>query len=127
MRLSYWWRSMEAEAIAYFRACRLCNQNKDASRVAGEMSEKPHIPFRPWDSVVMDFCGPYHTQKGDSAAPNSVLVVACRLTTMAHFIACRADIDAKDLVDLFVDEVVRLHGIALDYRSDRDKLFRSAF
>ena len=106
-----------------------CNQNKDVRRVTGEMSEKPHIPFRPWDSVVMDFCGPYQTpkQKGKSTAPNSVLVVACRLTKMAHFIPCRSDMNAEDLADLFVDEVVRLHGIALDYRSDRDKLFRSAF
>ena len=130
MRMSYWWSGMEAEALAYTKACTTCNQNKDASKVAGEMSEKAHIPFRPWDSVVMDFCGPYHTPKtgkGQAAAPNSVLVVACRLTKMAHFIPCRDDMTAQDLADLFVDEVVRLHGIALDYRSDRDKLFRSAF
>jgi len=34
---------------------------------------------------------------------------------------------AIELADLFVDEIICRHGLALDYRSDRDKLFKSAF
>ena len=36
-------------------------------------------------------------------------------------------ITAKDLADLFMDHVIKHHGIGLEYRSDQDKLFKSAF
>ena len=46
---------------------------------------------------------------------------------MVHLIPCRYDMTAEQMADLFVDEIVRLHGIGLEYRSDMDKIFRSAF
>ena len=63
----------------------------------------------------------------DKHSQDSVLVVCCRLTKMCHFIPCESTITAEELADLFMDHVIKHHGIGLEYRSDQDKLFKSAF
>jgi hypothetical protein len=127
LSLGDWWQGMRNECSTAIKNCKICNQNKrDSSGSShGEMLEKPDIPLRPWDSVTMDFCGPYHPSvKG---GPDQVLTVVDRLTKMAHFIPCRTTDTAQMIADLFVDHVIKHHGLALDYRSDRDKIFRSKF
>ena len=46
---------------------------------------------------------------------------------MAHFIPINTDIDAIKLAEVFVNNIVRLHGIPKSIISDRDPRFVSAF
>ena len=50
-----------------------------------------------------------------------------RLTRSAHFIPVRIDYSMDRLVELYVDEIVRLHGVSLSIVSDRDPRFKSRF
>ena len=61
MALSYWWGEMKAEALAWAERCTVCARSKRAGKGLGEMAELPHLPTRPWDSVALDFCGPFQT------------------------------------------------------------------
>ena len=54
-----------------------------------------------------------------------IWVVVDRLTKMSHFIPCRKDMHAGQLGQLFLKEIIRLHGIPADIISDRDTLFTS--
>jgi hypothetical protein len=123
LQLSYFWKTMASETQRFCDSCGTCKKNKDKQQATGEMAEQPEIPARPWDSVAMDFCGPYQTENKD----NCVLIVVCRLTKMAHFIPCSQTRTAEELADLIITNVISKHGLALDYRSDRDTLFRSKF
>ena len=72
----------------------------------------------------MDFVSgfPLTQQKHDS-----VWVIVDRLTKSAHFIPVRIDYSMDRLPELYVDEIVRLHGVPLSIVSDRDPRFTSRF
>ena len=84
------------------------------------------IPIPQWklDNIAMDFVSglPLMQKKHDS-----VWVIIDRLTKLAHFIPVRIDYSMDRLAELYVDEIVRLHGVPLSIVSDRDPRFMSRF
>ena len=72
----------------------------------------------------MDFVSvlPFTQRKHDS-----VWVIVDKLTKSAHFIPVRIDYSLDRLAELYVDEIVRLHGVPLSIVSDRDPRFTLRF
>ncbi|GJP68707.1 hypothetical protein CLOP_g25370 [Closterium sp. NIES-67] len=65
-------------------------------------------PERPWQHVTMD----YVTELPAGPSGNdAILVVVDRLTKMAHFIACQQNITGEQTAQLFIANVIRLHGL----------------
>jgi len=60
-----------------------------------------------------------------SAGYATILVVIDRLTEMSHFIPCSKDLDARQFANLFIREIVRLHGLPHDIITHRGTLFTS--
>ena len=58
---------------------------------------------------------------------NASWVVVDRLTKLAHFLAIKTVFNTEQLADLYLKEIVRLHGIPLSIVSDRDTKFASQF
>jgi hypothetical protein len=58
---------------------------------------------------------------------DAIWVVVDRLTEQRHLVPCRTSVDARDLGDLFLQHVFRLHGLPLTITSDRAPQFASAF
>ena len=56
-----------------------------------------------------------------------VWVIVDRLTKSAHFLLVRLNYSMDRLTELYVNEIVRLHGIPLSIVSDRDPRFTSRF
>ena len=50
-----------------------------------------------------------------------------RLTKLAHFLPVRTDYALDKLTELYIREIVRLHGIPISIISDRDPRFTSRF
>ena len=72
----------------------------------------------------MDFITVLPKVKGNF---DSIFVVVNQLTTIAHLIPTRTTASTSDIAQLFVKEIVRLHGILARIISDRDAKFRSKF
>ena len=56
---------------------------------------------------------------------DSVWVVVDRLTKSAHFLPVNTTFNAYRLASIYVDEIVRLHGVPVSIVSDRDPKFLS--
>ena len=72
----------------------------------------------------MDFVtGLPKTFRGNDA----ILVVVDRLTKSAHFLPFKLGQSLEKLAKLYMDEIVRLHGIPSTITTDRDTRFTSHF
>ncbi|BBG93431.1 transposable element gene, partial [Prunus dulcis] len=82
------------------------------------------IPEWKWEHLTMDFVFklPRTRNKHDG-----VWVIVDRLTKSAHFLPVRANYTLNKLAQLFIDEIVRLHGVPVSITSDRDPRFTSRF
>ena len=58
---------------------------------------------------------------------NAIWVIVDRLTKSSHFILVRMDYSLDRLVELYVSETVRLHGVPVSIILDRDPWFTSRF
>lgn len=64
--------------------------------------------------------------------PNSngltvIMVVVDHLTKFGHFFPLKSDYDSKKIAEVFVHNIVKLHGMPLSVVSDHDKVFTSNF
>ena len=58
---------------------------------------------------------------------NAVWVIVDRLTKSAHFLGMKTTDTTETLSQLYIREVVRLHGVPLSIVSDRDSRFVARF
>jgi hypothetical protein len=78
-------------------------------------------PTRPWEWVSMDFILSLPEVDGY----DSVWVVCDMLTKEAHFLKMASTIIAEELLDRFMHDIFRLHGMPAVVVSDRDSKFTS--
>ena len=58
---------------------------------------------------------------------DAIWVIVDRLTKSAHFLPVRTKFSLDRLAELYINEIVRLHGIPVSIVSDRDPRFTSRF
>ena len=56
-----------------------------------------------------------------------IWVIVDRLTKSAHFLAIKNTNGANQLAQIYISEIVRLHGVPVSIVSDRDVKFTSEF
>ena len=81
------------------------------------------VPTGPWKSVSCDFI----VELPPSNGFDSVLVFVDRFTKMVHFAPCTKSTDAPGFARIFLDHVVKLHGLPESLVSDRGSVFTSRF
>ncbi|KAA0058528.1 DNA/RNA polymerases superfamily protein [Cucumis melo var. makuwa] len=98
LRSVYWWRNMKREVAEFVRW--------------------------KWESVSIDFItGLPRTLKGYTV----IWVVVDRLTKSAHFVPGKSTYIDSKWGQLYMTEIVRLHGVPVSIVSDRDAHFKSKF
>ena len=62
-----------------------------------------------------------------SRGHDAVWVIVDRLTKSAHFLAMRMNFTLEAFCRLYIQEIVRLHGVPVSIISDRDPKFTANF
>jgi hypothetical protein len=121
---SYWWNNMKKDIAKFVEQCAICQQVKaEHQRLAGTL-KLLLIPKWKWDEITMDFIlGLPKTPTGE----DFIWVGVDRLTKSAHFIPIKGKDPMDKLARLYVQNVVRLHGVPSAIISDRDSRFTSRF
>jgi hypothetical protein len=65
------------------------------------------IPLKPWDSIGMDFIGPFLESKDC----NYLWVIICHMTSMVHLIPVHTRMKASKLSWIYQQEIIQLHGL----------------
>jgi hypothetical protein len=122
IRYTYWWPGMKKDIAMYVQKCITCLKVKVEHRKPSGFLCQPEIPSWKWESITMDFVTKLPRT---SAGYDSIWVVVDRLTKSAHFLPIRETYSVAKLAQIYIDEIVRLHGVPIDIISDRDGRFVS--
>ena len=114
----------EKDISEYVSKCLTCQQVKVEHQVPSGLLNPLPIPQWKWDNITMDFVSgfPLTQRKYDT-----VRVIVDRLTKSAHFLSIRLNYSMDRLAELYVSEIVRLHGIPFSIVSYCDPRFTSRF
>ena len=122
LREHYWWRGMKKDVAKFVSSCLICQQVKaEHQRLAG-LLQSLSIPQWKWEKITIDFLvGLPRSQSGYDA----IWVIVDRLKKSA--LPMKNSDSIEKLAELYVKEIVRLHGTLVSIVSDRDPWFASRF
>src|ERR1700733_7468290 len=114
---------MEQTVHDYCDTCDVCMRAKGRKHKPYGLLLPLQTPKRPWSSIGMDFV----VELPESSGMTGVLVIVDRFTKMAHFVPVPGLPTAEATAELFINHVVRLHGVPEEVISDRGPQFVSHF
>jgi hypothetical protein len=120
LKVQFWWEKMREDIAGYVARCDTCQSVKAEHRRPTGLLQLLEIPMWKWDDISMDFIvGWPRTQKGN----DSIWVIVDRLTKVAHFLPVKANYGVSRLVELYVDNILKLHGVSRSIVLDRGPQF----
>ena len=124
LREVYWWHGMKKDIAKFVSECPNCQQVKVEHQRPGGLAQDIEIPTWKWEDVNMDFVvGLPRTRRQF----DSIWVVVDRMTKSAHFLPVKTTFNAEEYARLYIQELVRLHGVPRSIISDRGTQFTSHF
>jgi hypothetical protein len=124
LKLNFWWTRMKREIAKYVSEYDICQRvNASHLKTAGIL-QPLLIPSWKWEDIHMDFIVglPNTSQRHDS-----IWVIIDRLTKTAHFLPVHTTYNVKKYAEIYLDQIVRLHGVPKMVISDRRAQFIARF
>ncbi|KAH0669267.1 hypothetical protein KY285_023426 [Solanum tuberosum] len=117
LRAVYWWNGIKKDIAEFVAKCSNCQQVKVEHQRPGGLAQNIELPEWKWEMINMDFitCLPRSRRQHDS-----IWVIVDRMTESTHFLPVKTTHLAEDYAKLYIQEVVRLHGVPISIISARD-------
>jgi hypothetical protein len=113
---------MKKEVDEYIAKCLECQKVKDEHKHPARLLHPLPIPNWKWEVVTMDLITKLPRTRKQH---NSIMVVVDKLTKDAHFILVKLIQKETNVVDIYMREIAKFHGIPKTIVSDRDPKFTS--
>ena len=124
VRRRFYWKTIRADVNEYVGTCRKCQHNKPSHQKTYGNPTPLKVATNKWADVAMDrIIGLQPNDRGD----NAIIVFVDRLTKQAHFVPSTGECTAIQYADAYIREVMKHHGMARSFVSDRDSLLVSKF
>ena len=113
---------MKKDVAEFVSRCLICQQVKAKHQRPSGLLQSLPIPQWKWEKITMDFVvGLPHFHSGY----DTIWVIVDRSTKSAHFLPMKNSDLVEKLVELYVKEIVRLHGTLVSIVLDKDPWFTS--
>ena len=115
---------MKRNIAEFVSKCLVCQQVKEKHQKSTRTLKPLPILEWKWEHITMDFVvGLPHIEIGHDA----IWVIVDKLTKSTHFLAIHNTFSLERLARLYIDEVVKLHGVSVTIVSNRDPRFTIRF
>ena len=115
---------MKKEIAAYVARCDTCCRVKVIHMKPAGLLQPLSVLDWKWEEIIMDFItGLPTTKKGN----DSIWVIFDRLTKSTHFISVKTQYRPPEYADLYIAEILKLHGIPKTIILDRGLQFTTHF
>ena len=119
---SFWWPEIRSDVDRIVRTCDVC-QRVQARRRGDEAPMEVIVAEGPWQVVTIDFLSGFVPSV--PGGWQGCVVVCDRFSRMMHVKECNTHLTAKEAAALFIQLVVRAHGVPRKIISDRGTQFES--
>lgn len=119
----YWWSGIKKEIVEFVARCLVCQQAKAEQRQTGLLQSLKVLEWK-LEHISIDFV---MRLAKTSKKFNVIWVIMDRLTKSAHFLPIQATYPLDQLAQLYVDEILQLHGVPLSIVSIKDLRFAFRF
>src|SRR5262245_1789076 len=120
---NYYFPGIRSFVKKYVSSCDLCSRGKTPRHQRyGELAPLP-VPSALWKGISYDLV----IDLPVSNRYDSILVFVDRLTKMSHMIPCLKSTSSPGFAKLFLDNIIRLHGLPDSIVSDRGSIFTAQF
>lgn len=119
----FYWPNMRRDIHHFIQHCTICQQVKTITSLPAGLLNPLPIPVQIWEDIAMDFITGLPKSNGFTV----IMVLVDRLSKYAHFFPLKTDYDSKKVAEVFLSNIVKLHGMPSSIVSDRDKFFTSSF
>jgi hypothetical protein len=123
VKSQYYWPGMKKEVVDFIDRCLECQKVKDEHRnPVGLLQPLPILEWK-WEVLTMDFTKLPRINKQH----DSIMVVVDKVTKATHFVPVKLTHKTTNIVDVYMKEISRLHGIPKTIVFDRDPKFTLKF
>ena len=115
---------MKRDITNFVSKCPNCHQVKVEHQKSGGMTQEINIPTWKWDVINMYFITELLRTRRQH---DSIWVIVDRMTKSSHLLAVKTIYSEEYYARLYINEIVRLHGVPLSIFLDRGPQFTSHF
>ena len=110
LRHQYYWSGMKRHVRDFVQRCLTCQQVKAKHQRPAGLLQPLEIAEWKLEHITIDFVThlPRTSRKHDA-----IWVIVDRLTKSAHFLAVRMTFTLEEFCRLYIQEMVRLHGVPI--------------
>jgi hypothetical protein len=121
---TFYWKGVTNDVETFVSECYECQTNKPSTRKTGGQMNPTEIPEEFWDCISCDLITQLPQTK---TGYDAIAVFVDGLSKMTHIVPCTTTINAERFAELYINNVVKHHGVPKKIISDRDTRFTGHF